>query len=190
MRIRHAHRNVLREWKLLEILLFSRSLRPKSRRLPLSEGTAFLWRSNEPSLLSSYDVRSTINRNLFSLCRIERVSTCAFRILGMKMMGEASTTPLPNNVRVSRVFFSFFFLSLSSLSFYADLYERSGGFTGQDISMFVFSNIFNIFCCSQFSSTFHASIFKRSFLRVINSSRALEFTAFARGGSYFFFFFD
>lgn len=115
MRIRDAHRNVLREWKLLEILLFSRSLQPKSRRLPLSEGTAFLWRSNEPSLLSSYDVRSTINRNLFSLCRIERVSTCAFRILGMKMMGEASTTPLPNNVRVSRVFFSFFFLSLSPL---------------------------------------------------------------------------
>lgn len=116
LRIRDAHRNVLREWKLLEILLFSRSLQPKSRRLPLSEGTAFLWRSNEPSLLSSYDVRSTINRNLFSLCRIERVSTCAFRILGMKMMGEASTTPLPNNVRVSRVFFSFFF-SLCLLSF-------------------------------------------------------------------------
>lgn len=49
-----------------------------------------------------------------------------------------------NNVRArsfSSFLFFFLFFFFSFLLFYADLYERSGGFTGQDISMFVFSNL-------------------------------------------------
>ena len=52
--------------------------------------------------------------------------------------------------------------------------------------MFVFSNLQHLLLLTIFIHVSRYSIFKRSFLRVINSSRALEFTAFGRGQSFFF----
>lgn len=123
---------------------------------------------------------STINRNLFSLwgaCKHLCVSNS-------RNESDGRSVDNPNNVR-PRSFLFFFPLPLSFI-LRRSTYERSGGFTGQDISMFVFSNLQHLLLLTIFIHVSRYSIFKRSFLRVINSSRALEFTAFGRGQSFFF----
>lgn len=123
---------------------------------------------------------STINRNLFSLwgaCKHLCVSNS-------RNESDGRSVDNPNNVR-PRSFLFFFPLPLSFI-LRRSTYERSGGFTGQDISMFVFSNLQHFLLLTIFIHVSRYSIFKRSFLRVINSSRALEFTTFGRGQSFFF----